>query len=1802
MTTEARAYVIRERSYPEPYSNVQRQSFQRFLNVGLAEVFQPYRVIRVSTSVVAPNARLRFVFHYPHYRLRRPLRTVRQCLLQRHSYTTELFMPVTVRSGGRVAAVKTLLWFKVMDLPLMTKSGHFVIRGIARALLNQVVRSPGVHFQFTRGASTYGSYHADFIAQRGSWLRLEAHERSQTIWAKLKYTPRLPLLPLLRCFGLPPAVLSLYLDTFGHPRSKEPFWLNDNLLDGLKTHESIPRVFSRLRLDRVRGRVPSSFVRHVIHAYAEQPTVFALRDFLKLDDRSGNTPTTVRKTNDQLFQFYVETVYGRFLKRRFWNPKTYTLGPVGRWRLNRTLGLRLPASQMALTACDVLFGALHLMRTIAEPQRLSDVDDLQNQIVKPGFELLQSQVVAALAELEKNLRLDMVGPGGPRGSRWLRFWAHSAKSSRPLRLASRLAALGSRPVPAPAATGRPGPGSRADFTRRRRYDRRRFLRGIARHRRRIRRRRSTRARPAHASIPWQTLAGRGVTPALSLGSRRRPANTYVRHSTNGIGPKHGHAARTSRTYKPSRRAPMAVRDDRQPRKARGLVMLQRAFVLREIDQSFRRFFGTNPLSQLLDETNALAELTHVRRLSSLGVGGVTRETATMAVRSIHPTHYGRICPIETPEGKNAGLVNSLTNYGQLNQNGLIETPLLPTYRGYVIWDKNPRRASSIQESCVAVASGDHGRSPYQFLSRHGVAAKRGSDYASLPRDEVDWVAIHPLQMTSVATGLIPFLEHDDGNRALMGSNMQRQAIGTMHACRPIVGTGGESRAVANAAANVQAKNAGLVVHADADCVLIDVPVKPYRGSDGTGGHDRRHYDARRVGLPTPTPANAERRRMHRARRWDMVALGSTTPAWARSLQRKPTPLTVIQSRFLSPQSVSSHPWRVGVHGPSLPTWPMHRKTPSVDGSQDTPGPSCRAHVRKVSLHAASSATRHDPNFKPTRERYRMMPLSRVNQETYRMHRPRVRPGQWVQRGDLVAENASSCQGELSVGQNLVVGYCPWEGYNFEDAILINRRLATDDLLTSLHVNRYEVEVRDTVYGYEEITRAKLPEGRLHPSWRRLDIDGVVSVGAWVEPGDLLMGRIQPLQKPPAPQDDHSGFERLVQALAMRTITPGLRIRPHRDTSVVLPAHRTGRVVHVEKSRFPRDVLEGAKSDKPNPPRRRRRVTRKSSVKGGRSKGRRTSHRGLAYASQPQGFLRTQNRRHMRQRVASRRARNTAARGFRQFTRLQDRSTHPWPSMTTETLRRTATLEPSTRLRRAARLKVKRTPNRSSVLRGYVRNPTGRSVTPIVNAHLQRRDPWAPWDEKLGRFRWRSLPSVHRVVGRYHRRHGRLTVRRTGRRDGLDRQQSYAVLRLPVPPRVTSSRVNPKSLNYISTSVERNRQEVIRELDRNCTDRVRRLPKRAPAKKSRALKHRRDDVSGSYTRKDGTVIEKPVFRRVVVYVAHMKRVQRGDKLSGRHGNKGIISRLLPRADMPYLPDGTPLDVVLNPLGVPSRMNVGQIFECMLGLAGAHLHQNYRLVPFDEIYGCEASRSLVYAKLYEARLKSRQDWLFDPNFPGKVRLFDGRTGQCFRQPVTVGKAYILKLIHLVDDKVHSRTVGPYSLITQQPLRGRAKNGGQRLGEMEVWALEGFGASHILQEMMTFKSDDMVGRDQLLRSFRPRVPRIVRRHRGRVANWTAHQKNLHRQKDGSVLLLKPVTVPVDGRQIHREFKPLAHAAVPTYNVPESFHVLMSELRGLGLHVDIAYRFTKGPEAPYEDGLGVANTTRRYLRGPLDWRPHSA
>ena len=649
--------------------------------------------------------------------------------------------------------------------------------------------------------------------------------------------------------------------------------------------------------------------------------------------------------------------------------------------------------------------------------------------------------------------------------------------------------------------------------------------------------------------------------------------------------------------------------------------------------ALREFFGSSPLSQFMDQTNPLAEITHKRRLSSLGPGGISKDRASMAVREIHPSQYGRICPIETPEGPNAGLIGSMATYARVNEHGLLESPFYQVVGGRVLHQHGPVFLTAEQEDEVHVAAGDVLSLP--TLPDHSLVMRYRQEFHTGRGQEVDYVGIAPTQMISVATSLIPFLEHDDANRALMGSNMQRQAVPLLQAECPLVGTGLEAQAALDSGSVVRATVAGVV----------------------------NYVDAARVSV--------------------------------------------------AHQEAEAH------------------------------------HFLQV---------------------YR-----RSNQGTCIHQRPAVHLGAVIHRGDLLADGSATMGGQLALGKNLLVAYMPWEGYNFEDAILVSERLVYDDLYSSLHMERYEIETQQTKLGVERITRAL---GIEDDSVRWLDEDGMVTPGAWVGPGDVLVGKVTPKE-----EKDLTPEARLLHAIF------GEKPRDVRDTSLRVPQGVRGRVVDV------------------------------------------------------------------------------------------------------------------------------------------------------------------------------------RVI--------------------------------------------------------------------------------------------RDDET--------TLVH--------VYLCEQRRIQVGDKMAGRHGNKGIVSRILPRQDMPYLQDGTPVDMVLNPLGVPSRMNVGQVFECLLGLAGQVLGQQFKIRAFDEMYGAESSRGLVYSKLYEARQATGHHWLFNPDHPGKSRLVDGRTGDAFDQPVTVGKAYMLKLVHQVDDKIHARSTGPYSLITQQPLGGRSRKGGQRLGEMEVWALEGFGAAYVLQELLTVKSDDMHGRNETM-----------------------------------------------------------------------------------------------------------------------------
>ena len=654
--------------------------------------------------------------------------------------------------------------------------------------------------------------------------------------------------------------------------------------------------------------------------------------------------------------------------------------------------------------------------------------------------------------------------------------------------------------------------------------------------------------------------------------------------------------------------------------------------------SLKEFFGSSQLSQFMDQTNPLAELTHKRRISALGPGGLQRERAGFAVRDIHPSHYGRICPIETPEGPNAGLIGSLATHAKVNDYGFVESPFFVVKDG-VVTDEVVYMTADADEN-YRCAPADVKLTKDRTFVEKVVPARYRSEFIMCDSSKIDFVGVCPIQIISVATSMIPFIEHDDANRALMGSNMQRQAVPLLITERPRVGTGLESRV---------AKDSGMVIVAD------------------------------------------------------------------------------------------------------------------VDGTVE----------RVVGEEIVIRDTHGKPHI------YTLMKYVRSNQDTCINQKPIVHEGDKVKAGDVIADGASTCGGELALGKNILVAYMPWEGYNFEDAILLSERCVHDDIFTSLHIEKLEIEARQTKLGPEEITR-EIPNVS-EDALRHLDERGIVRIGARVYADDILVGKVTPKG-----ESEHPPEEKLLRAIFAE------KARDVKDNSLRVPHGEGGRVLDVK-------VFDREKGDE-------------------------------------------------------------------------------------------------------------------------------------------------------------------------------------------------------LPPGAN------------------------------------------------------------------TVIR--------VYIAQKRKVSVGDKLSGRHGNKGIVSRILPKEDMPFLPDGTPVDIVLNPLGVPSRMNVGQTYELLLGLA-AYLTRDYYEAPsFDEMYGENQSEIATKAELLRGIKESGCDWVGED---GKVLLIDGRTGEPFDRPVAVGWTYFLKLVHLVDDKIHARSTGPYSLVTQQPLGGKAQFGGQRFGEMEVWALEAYGAAYTLQEMLTIKSDDVNGRNR-------------------------------------------------------------------------------------------------------------------------------
>ena len=778
----------------------------------------------------------------------------------------------------------------------------------------------------------------------------------------------------------------------------------------------------------------------------------------------------------------------------------------------------------------------------------------------------------------------------------------------------------------------------------------------------------------------------------------------------------------------------------------------------------RDFFGRSQLSQFMDQINPLAELTHKRRLSALGPGGLSRDRAGFEVRDVHPSHYGRICPIETPEGPNIGLIASLATFAKVNDFGFIETPYRKVVNGRVTSQLGYLTADREEQFIVAQANAPIDEKG-KFQNERVMCRCKG-DFIDVPPDRVDYMDVSPKQLVSVAAGLIPFLEHDDANRALMGSNMQRQAVPLLVSESPLVATGMESKVARDSCAVVSAEAPGVVASVSGNQVIITADGKLPEGKK------RIKHD----------PAN------------DIYV-------------------------------------------------------------------------------------------------YRLRKFMRSNAATCINQKVLVQNGQKIKAGDVIADGPSTEDGELALGKNVLCAFMPWNGYNFEDAILISQRIVKDDVYTSIHIDEYEVSARDTKLGPEEITRdiPNLGEDAL----KNLGLDGVIRVGAEVKPGDILVGKITPKS-----ETELAPEERLLRAIF------GEKAADVKDTSLKVPSGTYGIVM---------DVKVSAKKE---------------------------SERTIKVST-------TESKKHSKQ--------------------VEDEHK-----------------------KKIDDLREQLTESLSNILLG--------EKIPLDVVNSETGEIIIPANRKITKTLLRKLASVYD--------------------------------RIEIDPSPIRNKIN----------------EIIS-----------------------AYKKRFDDLQMQHDEEmerveSGDDMETGIIKSVKVFIASKRKLSVGDKMAGRHGNKGVVAKIVPEEDMPFLANGTPVDIVLNPLGVPSRMNVGQLLETHLGWAAKVLGMKFATPVFDGI-----KESEVRGYLKEAGLPDH----------AKIHLYDGRTGERFDQEIVVGFIYMLKLGHLVADKIHARAVGPYSLVTQQPLGGKAQYGGQRFGEMEVWAMEAYGAAYALQELLTVKSDDVQGRTRIYES---------------------------------------------------------------------------------------------------------------------------
>ncbi|MCT4665815.1 MAG: DNA-directed RNA polymerase subunit beta [Flavobacteriales bacterium] len=1242
--------------------DIQIKSFQDFFQLDTKNEARTseglYKVFMENFPIT--DTRNQFVLEFLDYFVDPPKYTIEECIERGLTYSVPLKCKLKLYcTDPEHEDFETIVQEVYLGtIPYMTPRGSFVINGAERVIVSQLHRSPGVFFGQSYHANGTKLYSARVIPFKGSWIEF-ATDINSVMYAYIDRKKKLPVTTLLRSIGFErdKDILEIF-------DLAEEIKVNKSSLKRVKGRKLAARVLKTWFEDFVdedTGEVVSIERNDILldrdveidNDTAEIILEADIKTILVHKDDANSAEyaiihNTLQKDPTNSEKEAVEHIYRQLrnaeppdeetargiIEKLFFSETRYSLGEVGRYRINKKMGTDIPFDQQVLTQGDILNIIKMLIRLINSREEVDDIDHLSNRRVRTVGEQLYNQFGIGLARMARTIRERM-------------------------------------------------------------------------------------------------------------------------------------NVRDNEVFTP--------------------IDLINAKTLSSVINSF---FGTNQLSQFMDQTNPLSEVTHKRRMSALGVGGLSRERAGFEVRDVHYTHYGRLCPIETPEGPNIGLISSLCVFAKVNKMGFIETPYRPVRDGIIDINETPRYLSAEEEEQKKFAQANLAFDEKGNFIEQRVKGREMGDFPIITPQDVDYMDIAPNQIASVSASLIPFLEHDDANRALMGSNMMRQAVPLLKAEAPIVGTGLEKQVALDSRILIKAEGNGVVTFVDANKIVID--------------YDRTEEE-------------------------ELI------------------------------------------------------------------------------------------NFDTSVVEYKLIKFQKTNQSTSINQVPIVSVGERVTKGYVLTEGYSTQNGELALGKNLKVAFMPWKGYNFEDAIVISERVVREDLFTSIHIDEYTLEVRDTKLGPEELT-ADIPNVS-EEATKNLDENGMIRVGAHIKPGDILIGKITPKgESDPTPE------EKLLRAIF------GDKAGDVKDASLKTSPSLRGVVIN--KKLFSRSIKD-----------------RKSR------------------ARDKELLL------------------ELDAEFAAQFAALKD-----------------------------------------TLVEKLFKILSGKTSQGVVNTLGEEIIP------KGTKFTQKLLHAI-------------------------------------------------EDYNSVLTSgwtTDDKKNELVDQLIYN----YRKMKSEIKGEKKRR----------SFVISVGDELPTGILKLAKVYIAKKRKLKVGDKMAGRHGNKGIVARIVREEDLPFLEDGTTVDIVLNPLGVPSRMNLGQIYETVLGWAGEKLGMNFATPIFD---GASLDQITDYTK--EAGV---------PEF-GHTHLYDGSTGERFDQPATVGIIYMLKLGHMVDDKMHARSIGPYSLITQQPLGGKAQFGGQRFGEMEVWALEAFGASNILREILTVKSDDVIGRAKTYEA-------IVK---------------------GDIM--------------------------PEPRIPESFNVLLHELQGLGLKI---------------------------------------